>query len=595
MKNNLLNLAAVLLLFLAQTSHSQSIPNYVPQNGLIGWWPFNGNANDESGNGNNGTVNGATLTTDRFGNADKAYSFDGVNNHITLPNNITSNISNSYTVSIWIFTTDISLKFDGHEIIGDRDVSTFDFKFRINYGIAQSPFRQDTYLQTCTNNNLICNQINTVLPIISSWENYTIVYDGSQKTFSAYKNGVLLGTLQNVPFNAGNRQINLGRSVNPDNPNGNAYYNGKIDDIAIWNRALTQQEVTNLYNATACIQNPTLNIPSYLSQNGLVGWWPFNGNANDESGNGNNGTVNGATLTADRFGNVNKTYSFDGVDDYINCGNSNSLQLNYFTISVWSNLNSSPNWAVNPNGGGFFIQKGCDNPNSPFDGWSYRVFYALPWGLTVDQYSNNRAFLEKNVTSLFNQWNNIIFSYDGNQLRLFLNGVRIDSMVRTDLTAINTNDLLIGCRKELINNNCTLNDFFTGKLDDIAIWNRALSEQEIKNLYNGNICYQSVTVTDTLLINMNISSFNPITYQNTIKIYPNPTQGNLTIDFGNISFLSGYQMKITNSIGQQIFQTNINQKISNVNLSSFTTKGIYYVQLIDSKGVIAETKKIVVQ
>jgi hypothetical protein len=60
------------------------VPNYVPTNGLVGWWPFNGNANDESGNGNNGTVNGATLTTDRFGVANKAYSFDGVSNKIVL-------------------------------------------------------------------------------------------------------------------------------------------------------------------------------------------------------------------------------------------------------------------------------------------------------------------------------------------------------------------------------------------------------------------------------------------------------------------------------------------------------------------------------
>jgi len=54
-----------------------------------------------------------------------------------------------------------------------------------------------------------------------------------------------------------------------------------------------------------------------VSTNGLVGWWPFNGNANDESGTGNHGTVNGATLTADRFGNPNKAYSFDGLASYI--------------------------------------------------------------------------------------------------------------------------------------------------------------------------------------------------------------------------------------------------------------------------------------
>ncbi len=62
------------LLFITVISFGQ-VPNYVPTNGLVGYWPFNGNANDESGNGNNGTNNGATLTADRFGNANSAYGF----------------------------------------------------------------------------------------------------------------------------------------------------------------------------------------------------------------------------------------------------------------------------------------------------------------------------------------------------------------------------------------------------------------------------------------------------------------------------------------------------------------------------------------
>ena len=64
---------------LATMSFGQGVPSYVSTNGLVGWWPFNGNANDESGNGNNGTVNGAILATDRFGNANSAFGFNGVN------------------------------------------------------------------------------------------------------------------------------------------------------------------------------------------------------------------------------------------------------------------------------------------------------------------------------------------------------------------------------------------------------------------------------------------------------------------------------------------------------------------------------------
>ncbi len=56
-------------------SLAQNVPSYVPTNGLVGWWPFNGNANDESSTKNNGTINGPTLTTDRFGISNKAYNF----------------------------------------------------------------------------------------------------------------------------------------------------------------------------------------------------------------------------------------------------------------------------------------------------------------------------------------------------------------------------------------------------------------------------------------------------------------------------------------------------------------------------------------
>ena len=76
---------------------------------LVGYWPFCGNVNDESGNGNNGTVNGAN-TTDRFGNLDKAYSFDGVSNDINLGNVGAFDFGgNDFSVSIWVFKEQLVL------------------------------------------------------------------------------------------------------------------------------------------------------------------------------------------------------------------------------------------------------------------------------------------------------------------------------------------------------------------------------------------------------------------------------------------------------------------------------------------------------
>jgi hypothetical protein len=65
MKNNYRIQIAAFLICFSYSSFAQNIPNYLPINGLVGWWPFNGNANDESGNANNGAVNGATLSQDR--------------------------------------------------------------------------------------------------------------------------------------------------------------------------------------------------------------------------------------------------------------------------------------------------------------------------------------------------------------------------------------------------------------------------------------------------------------------------------------------------------------------------------------------------
>jgi hypothetical protein len=78
------------------------VPTYVPTNGLVAFYPFNGNAIDVSGNGNNGANSGAVLTNDRFGNINSAYIFDGIQSKIVIPHSSTLSIQNSITISAWI-------------------------------------------------------------------------------------------------------------------------------------------------------------------------------------------------------------------------------------------------------------------------------------------------------------------------------------------------------------------------------------------------------------------------------------------------------------------------------------------------------------
>jgi len=89
--------------------------------------------------------------------------------------------------------------------------------------------------------------------------------------------------------------------------------------------------------------------------------------------------------------------------------------------------------------------------------------------------------------------------------------------------------------------------------------------------------------------------YNPITYSNTIKIFPNPSNDHITIDYGDFASLNGYQLRIDNSLGQQMFQSAINQQTSYISLSTWTGNGLYFVHIIDPQGNTIDIRKIVLQ
>jgi hypothetical protein len=109
MKKLAVFLMALGMMFLFTTATSLAGIN----DGLVAYYPFNGNANDESGNGNDGTVNGATLSEDRFGNADSAYSFNGIDNYIAVLDSPELN-PNTITISAWIKSFDLSQLTSSH-------------------------------------------------------------------------------------------------------------------------------------------------------------------------------------------------------------------------------------------------------------------------------------------------------------------------------------------------------------------------------------------------------------------------------------------------------------------------------------------------
>jgi len=242
------------------TASMTQVPNYVPSNGLVGWWPFNGNANDESGNGNNGTVNGATLTADRFGISNMAYSFDGINDYIsTYRSGYTT-----FSISLWC-------KLPSPAMPINPLVDGFDSYYDIYF--TQSKLYYATFTGFNQYTNIDCN----VTPSLGQWQHLVFVY--SNNSISVYSNSSLAGTYNVQPLSGTTGNHNFGASLTGSDQ----YLNGCLDDIGIWNRGLTAIEVTNLFNeenvgigdqiqnnSISIFPNPAQSVISVMADNKLL-------------------------------------------------------------------------------------------------------------------------------------------------------------------------------------------------------------------------------------------------------------------------------------------------------------------------------------
>jgi uncharacterized protein (TIGR02145 family) len=247
--------------------------------------------------------------------------------------------------------------------------------------------------------------------------------------------------------------------------------------------------------------------------NGLVAYYPFNGNANDASGNGNNGTVNGAILSSDRFGNLNSAYSFNGTTNLINCGHSNSLQLtNALTISMWFK-------STDINIYGEYLLSKSLIPNN----YEYCIPVEFIQGVSqLLAAVGGVNFVEAGIGSepTINVWHIVsaTFNYPG-YLKIYYDGTLIDSTITTGAITPTSQDLVIGCIRPT--GEPTIR-YFTGEIDDIRIYNRALSNCEISQLFsegtssfsinpnNGDVITCTVNSSATCAIN-NPSTSAPVT------------------------------------------------------------------------------------
>lgn len=214
---------------------------------------------------------------------------------------------------------------------------------------------------------------------------------------------------------------------------------------------------------------------SYASaslSDGLVAYYPFNGNAYDASGNHNNGLVRGPSLTKDRFGNSNSAYLFDGQRDYIEVPDSDLLDIKKdISITGWFKVNSfSSEWLT-------IINKAASDSNDTFEISINRSKY-LHFPLMLGA-GNRTAYNTTNIV-MQRKWHFFAVVYSGEEVRMYIDGkLNRSYVVRNKPLHTNDHNLIIGAEKEHVNGP----HFFNGIIDDIRLYNRAISASEASKLY----------------------------------------------------------------------------------------------------------------
>jgi len=414
--------------------------------GLVADYPINGNANDESGNLRHGSVFGAFLTNDRSAVLNSAYQFDGIDDRIDLP--FSPNNFAQLTITAWVFRTKNSLLGINQGIVSNDVLG--------NRGVSLAIDESNNLSITAHNTSIIQTQIFGSFIPTSQWVFVAMTYDGA--TLSLYQDGIFQGSIGSTGLLGGTSNFQIGHDL--FDASSGRYFGGKIDQVRIYDRGLTAQEVEDIH------------LP--VTPSGLIAYYPFNANANDESGNGQDGTVFGPILTDDRDGNFSSAYQFDGFDDYIQLPFS-SNGLAQLSITAW--INRTKNGSA-----GFTIGIVSNDVLVSDRG------ILLGLGDTNDLITiiNNQSNIESRVNPLVfvpsSQWVFVAMTYDGIELKLYQDGVltgttSTSGLLRGTTTFHIGHDQLDGFTQR----------YFGGKIDDVKIFKTALTQIEIQQEMSGSI------------------------------------------------------------------------------------------------------------
>ncbi len=526
-------------------------PCTAPPSGLVGWWKGDGSTTDLIG-GNTGTLVNGTYTNGVVG---MAFSFDpdsfpwGTYTGLRIPDQPVFAITNSLTVEAWVRP-----RGNGYYIMSRGDNRPgFD-----PYGLGMQGNNVLRFQVADQFNNPA--YVETTLPMYQ-WTHIAATLDDSTGNLSIYTNGQLAVQSQTSirPFGEleSNRSPGLGIGNVNDGFN-NFPFIGDIDEIALYNRALSPDEIQAIYlagSAGKCVPETNCEPPPAS----LLGWWKGDGNGKDEV-SGNNGTLINARYTG---GEVGPAFSFDpnsfpwGTYTGVHVADKPAYALtNSLTIEGW----------VRPRGDGYVIFfRGDHRPGLDPYALSMQASHTLAFQIT--DADGNPAMVE--TTLPYDVWTHVAATLDGSSgtMSIYTNG-QLAAETNTDIRPFG--DLLpdqspgIG----IGNVNDGGNNFpFVGDIDEIALYGSALSANEIAAIYragNAGKCVgpfpprivsspqgQSVVAGSSAYLSVAADGSGPLSYQWVLNGSAIPDATNASLTLANLhTYQSGiYTVRITSPHG----------------------------------------------
>jgi hypothetical protein len=442
---------------------------------LLASYLFNGDAQDESGNGHHGVVHGAALVPNRFGNADASYAFSAVNSsRIELGDMPELDIqpTDVRSISLWFFAQDPGDAGSDALITKGRETYGWDPRWYLHYNYAQQRLMYQVADGTGDENG--GTPSGSVVGNV--WHHLVMVIDRPGAVLKLYLDGTLLHThvIQQTGAFANDNQVAIGATNDAPNAEWRDFFSGKIDDVQVYEGALSEPEIAELYH----VNGWGTALPPALAA------YVFEGNAADVTGNGHDGAVVGPIPITDRFGSADKAYALDPLNSSrIELGDMPELDIqptDVRSISLWF-------FAQDPGDADSdaLITKGQETY-----GWDPRwyLMYNYAQQRLVYQVADGTGDENGDTPSgsvVGNVWHHLVMVIDrpGAVLKLYLDGTLLHTHVIQQTGAFaNDNQVAIGATNDAPN--AEWRDFFSGKIDDVSIYDRELSPEQIVALYH---------------------------------------------------------------------------------------------------------------